>query len=315
MNKNIKFFFIGGTYRGCELLKFLIKSRNLPAFCFILKEDDHEVMNYSAQAVSLLQKHHIPFFLRKKLSSEDYQYIQQNGVYDFGICCGWRTIINFNEISQAIKFGIVAGHDSLLPKYRGFAPVNWAMINGEKEAGITLFLINMGEIDSGRVISQKKIQIAADDYAIDVYEKVSISTVALYNDFIQNYKKGTVKTYKQDESKATYTCKRIPDDGKINWQSSSIEIMNLIRGLAHPYPGAYCLYQKKIYHIRKAKFGLNNKKQYIGKITGRVISYNKDGIEVLCGKGSVLIQIWEDKEAGRIFCPSEIVKTISATLS
>ena len=153
-----------------------------------------------------------------------------------------------------------------------------------------------------------------DDYAIDVYGKITKATVELCMDLCNNDKNNTIKLYKQDENKATYICKRIPEDGKIDWKKSSVEVFNLIRALAYPYPVAYCYYKKEVYHIRRAELGEDNNKRYVGCIPGRVARFNNKGIEVLCGSGSIIIKKWEDKSKGIIEDPSRRVKSLSATL-
>lgn len=306
------YIFIGGTYRGFNLLQSLIEHGHIPKACYILKEDAHEVLKYSKKIRALAVKNNIVYFIRKKLEKKDYAYIRKN-YFDFAVICGWRTLID-TDIMSRFKFGLVAAHDSLLPKYRGFAPLNWAIINGEKETGVTLFLVNKRNVDSGDIIYQKRIFIGKDDYAISVYKKITSLTIELYLRFFDNYDKGPFKLHKQNENQSTYTCKRTPEDGRINWQKSSREIFNLIRGLAYPYPGAYCYYKNEMYHIRKARIGLDSNKKYVGHIPGRLISVNKEGIEVLCHNGSIVIMEWENKRKKIVESPAKIVKSVSSTL-
>jgi methionyl-tRNA formyltransferase len=312
MNPN--FLFIGGTNRGYRVLTALLLQGYLPKKCFILKEDDHEDVKVAEEISLMCKKHNIDCSIRKKLLDEDDKYIMANQ-FDFAVVCGWRTIIN-PKLIKNFGLGLIAAHDSLLPKYRGFAPINWCIINGEKKTGVTLFLIDEGEVDSGPVISQREIVIKPDEYAIDVYEKVTNTTIELYTEFFSTIASGAKVILKvQDEQEASYTCKRTPTDGKIDWNEKSDIIINLIRGIAHPYPGAYCYFNSTMYHIRKAVLGKSNMKNYSGRIPGRVINISGDGIEVLCGQGSVLIQEWEDKKGNNICIPSENIKSITATLS
>lgn len=308
----INYIFIGGTYRGFRVLESLLKLGHTPQACFVLKEDKHEVLKYSSRIIDLAKANSIKYFLLRNLSEADYDYIKSNPA-EFAVVCGWRTIIK-PEIIKYFKYGLVAAHDSLLPKYRGFAPLNWAIINGEKETGVTLFLLNDGEADSGDIISQKKVLIEDNDYAIDVYEKITSATVELYRDFFDNYKRNAVVAHRQDHTQATYACRRTPEDGKIVWGKSSKEVFDLIRALAHPYPGAYCIYKEETYHIRKAELGESNDKRYSGSIPGRVIKTGANGIEVLCGKGTIEITEWENKNKKIIECPAQIIKSISDTL-
>src|SRR5690606_525916 len=110
--------------------------------------------------------------------------------------------------------------------YRGFAPMNWAMINGEQETGVTLFHIAEG-VDSGPIVDQLKTDIALDDTAQTVDEKI----IKLYEDIIIKnlpaLASGQAKAVPQNDAIATYTCKRTPEDGEIHWQQSALQIYNL----------------------------------------------------------------------------------------
>jgi len=301
--------FIGGTYKGLQVLKAIIKEGHIPESIIILKEDEHEEMKYSPDIIDVACMYEIPYLCRKKLNQDDYNQLAILKL-DFIFVCGWRTIIDF-KVNSSLIFGMIAAHESILPKYRGFAPINWAILNGESYAGITLFKINNAEIDSGEIISQETVKIEPNDYAINVYKKITEKTVELCLRFIKDYKSNTVELIPQDESEATYTIKRTPEDGKINWNLSSERIYNLVRALAHPYPGAFCVYNMKTYHIRKAQIGENNHRKYVQTIPGRVIKSSSKGIEVSCGKGSILIIEWEDKECGVLMNPNSLIKSLN----
>ncbi|MEO8209626.1 MAG: methionyl-tRNA formyltransferase [bacterium] len=309
---SIEFAFIGGTRRGFKLIETLIQKKFIPKFAVVLKEDEHEPEKYSDKISHLLNKNQIPNSIKKKLNESEYIKIQESNL-DFIIVSGWRTLID-TKVNRYVKFGLIAAHQSLLPKYRGFAPVQWAIINGETETGVTLFLIKEGEMDSGKIVAQKKIPIKFEDYAIDLDNKLVDCTIEIILEFFESYQKKKINFTEQDESKATYSCKRTPEDGRIDWTKDSIEVYNFIRALAHPFTGAFCEYKNNLFYIRKAKLGDNNNKNFIGNIPGRVFKINSDGIEVLCGKGTILITEWENKTTGEVNCPSENIKSMNSTL-
>ena len=308
----MRFAFVGGTYRGFELIKELVKHDAKPLAAFILKEDDHETEIISKDIIGFLEEQKIKNSCKKKLTKNDYDLLKTLQL-DFIFVCGWRTIID-PVINEYLKLGMFAAHDSLLPAYRGFAPVNWAIINGEKETGVTLFKIDEGEVDSGNIYGQKKVEILDNDYGWDVYLKITKATVELYQEFIDKYKNNSLISYEQDEAGATYTCKRTPQDGKINWNKPSTEIYNLIRALAFPYPGSFCMYNNSNFYIRKATPGKNNHKKYIGKVPGRVIAVYENGVEIMCNEGTILIEEWEQKEEQVIEVPSVRIRSITSTL-
>lgn len=310
--KNPDFIFIGGTYRGFKLLESLITRNYVPHYIVILKEDEHEIEKYADKLVALAQNQNILFGVKKKLDIGDIQIIESK-IWDFAIVCGWRTIIPF-ELNQYFVHGLLAAHDSLLPKYRGFSPLNWAIINGESSTGVTLFKINEGEVDSGEILHQLKVTIGSDDYAIDVYLKITQATIDVYLAFIADFQADKLIFQCQNEEEATYTCKRGPLDGQIDWNQSSLEVYNFIRALAHPYPGAYCKFGDHTFHIRKASLGNNNAKKYSGKIIGKVIMINNEYIEVMCKEGTINIYLWENKTLEIVEIPSQTVTSITSVL-
>ncbi|MEP7145919.1 MAG: methionyl-tRNA formyltransferase [bacterium] len=308
----IKYAFIGGTMCGYKLIDTLINNNHLPLFAVILKEDDHEAERYSDKISSLLNDKGIQNSTKRKLSESDYQIIRDSAL-DFIIVSGWRTLID-TKVNDFTKHGVIAAHYSLLPKYRGFAPLQWAVINGEKETGVTLFMMGNGEADSGKIISQKKLSIGYDETSWELNKKIIMIANGLYLEYIDKLQTNSVNYLEQDESQATYTCKRIPEDGRIYWNKSSDVIYNLIRAVAYPYPGAFCFYNDSTFHIRKARKGESDKKIYSGIIPGRVIKIGDNGIEVLCGKGTIQITEWENKNANLITNPNSDVNSIKATL-
>jgi methionyl-tRNA formyltransferase len=307
------YVFIGGTYRGYRLMQRLLDAGYAPDHAFVLKEDQHETSQYSGALAKLMEDASIPYRVTQKLNRADEEVIRRK-TRSFAVVCGWRTLID-PSLSRCFELGMVAAHDSLLPKYRGFAPLNWAMINGERETGVTLFLINDGETDSGDVISQASTMVGPDEYAISVYERVTSFTIDLYLDLFRAYTTGTISLRKQDDSLATYTCKRTPADGRIDWNTTSSSAWNLIRGLAPPYPGAYCFLGVDRYIITKAGRGPSDAKVFAGCIPGRVLRTGAGWIEVLCGKGSIKIAEWQHADTRLVSTPDEQVRSITTTLT
>ena len=143
-------------------------------------------------------------------------------------------------------------HGSLLPKYRGRAPHIWAIINNEKEAGLTLHKIDTG-CDTGEIILQEKIDIDESDTGADIVRKYEKMYPQLIKTFITQVRENSISETIQDEDKATFFSKRNPDDGLINWNWHKERIRNWVRALADPYPGAFSF--------------MNGKKVVIDKIT------------------------------------------------
>lgn len=136
---------------------------------------------------------------------------------------------------QKVAFNI---HGSLLPKYRGRTPHVWAIINGEKEAGITAHIID-ANCDTGAIIQQLSVEITLENTGADILKKYAELYVPLVDKVLTAIENDALETYPQDDSKATYFGKRTPNDGEINWNWDAERIRNWVRAQAHPYPGAF----------------------------------------------------------------------------
>lgn len=162
---------------------------------------------------------------------------------DLLLVVGWYYMLPDAMISIAKK-GAVAIHASLLPAYRGNAPLVWAIINGEKESGVSLFYLT-GGVDEGDVIAQEKFSIDESDTIRDVLTKAKISSKKLLTENIIKLATNTARALPQDHSKATIFPKRSPEDGKIDWSWDVQKIKNFIRAQTKPYPGAFTIISNK----------------------------------------------------------------------
>jgi methionyl-tRNA formyltransferase len=135
------------------------------------------------------------------------------------------------------KRGALNMHGSLLPKYRGRVPVNWAIIRGETETGSTLHYMTE-KPDNGDIVAQQAVPILPNDTAHEVFQKVTVAAEMALNNVLPALLAGTAKAEKQDLSKGAYFGGRKAEDGIVNWAQSALEIHNLVRAVAPPYPGA-----------------------------------------------------------------------------
>jgi methionyl-tRNA formyltransferase len=138
------------------------------------------------------------------------------------------------EIPQRGAFNM---HGSLLPRYRGRVPVNWAVIKGERETGATLHYM-VAKPDAGDIVVQQAVPILGDDTAFEVFNKVTVAAEMALDRVLPALTAGTAPRMPQDLTRGSYFGARKPEDGRIDWQRSAAEIHNLVRGVAPPYPGA-----------------------------------------------------------------------------
>jgi methionyl-tRNA formyltransferase len=277
----MKIFLFLASRRGYAVFKKLIAAQAQIAGILCLVEDPHEEQVH-LKISALATEQAIPFFYSLAVKPAEYAALLQKIKPDIAFAIGWRYLIS-QEAYTLPPRGTLIIHDSLLPRYRGFAPMNWAIINGEKETGVSLFHIAEG-VDCGPIVDQLATPIYPEDTAKTVDERL----ITLYEEIIIKnipaLEAGTAKAIPQEEAQATYCCKRTPEDGEIHWQQSAEQIYNLIRGCTQPFPGAYTLLKGKKIFIWEAKV-VAAESRYVGNIPGRVIGKTQDCIEVLTTNG------------------------------
>jgi methionyl-tRNA formyltransferase len=162
----------------------------------------------------------------------------------------YRTMIN-TEVLTIPGLGALNLHGSYLPKYRGRVPVNWAVINGESETGATLHYM-VEKPDAGDIVDQEKVEIAFTDTAHDVFGKVTDAAVRVIGRAWPLIRDGKALRIPMDLVEGTYYGGRKPDDGRIDWTKTALQIYNLTRGVTHPYPGAFTFLEGKKVTVWKA---------------------------------------------------------------
>ena len=168
-----------------------------------------------------------------------HHYLQHFDVWqpDLILALGWY----YNVPKRARDFGplgCLGIHASLLPKYRGGAPIPWAIINGEKETGVTLFHL-VDDIDAGDIVAQGRFPIEEHDTCATVYEKAEMASVRILRECLPKIAAGRAQRIRQDHRQATVFPQRKPEDGLIDWSLTEKRIRDFIRAQTHPYPGAF----------------------------------------------------------------------------
>ena len=189
------------------------------------------------------------------------------------------------EILSIPKCGCINVHGSLLPKYRGAAPVNWAVINGEKKTGITTMYMDEG-LDTGDMILKSEVEIGEDETAGELYYRLSSLGAQVLKDTLRAIREGNAPREKQDDSISTYAHMMDKKLGKIDWNKQAHEIVNLVRG-TNPWPGAHTVYNEKTMKIwevaRHDACPADNE-------PGCIVDVSNDGIVVSCAKGCVIVK-------------------------
>jgi methionyl-tRNA formyltransferase len=181
------------------------------------------------------------------------------------------------ELLDGPEYGCINVHASLLPKLRGGAPIHYAIMQGEKETGVTIMYM-AEKLDSGDMLKQRNIPIKESDDVGDMHDKLSMLGAKLLMETLPDLFSGNLKAVKQDESKATFASNIRREQEKIDWNQSNQEIYNHIRGL-HPWPVAYTLDEGKRLKIWQAE---RDERQFEAQ-PGKIVEVSGDGFVVVCG--------------------------------
>lgn len=205
----------------------IVVNHGIPARDFFLK-----------MITGLAKKNKITIYCPRKINDPLFLNQIRDLKLDLIISVSYRQILK-REILGIPRVGAVNLHPSYLPKYRGKNPLNWVLINGEKETGVTVHYINEG-IDAGGILARKKIKIFQGDTAGSLQKKFVQAAPDLIERTIGLIRNGRARAIPQNEKEASYYPPRTAEDGKINWDRSAKDIYNLIRALIPPsYPGAF----------------------------------------------------------------------------
>ena len=221
---------------GHACLKALI-DRDENILALFTHEDSPDERQWFRSCAALAKSHDIPVYTAEPREGDTVERIVSDLAPDLIFSFYYRKMIPERVLRHA-RLGAYNMHGSLLPRYRGRAPLNWAIIHGETETGVTLHVM-VKEADAGDVIDMEAVSIGPDETAGQVAERIPDAAVRLILRQIDGLKAGTAPRHVQDVSKATYFGIRKPEDGRIDWRQTAQQIFNLVRAVAPPFPGAF----------------------------------------------------------------------------
>ena len=228
-------------------------------------------------------KHDIKVLQSEKLKDdrEAIEYLKELNP-DFIIVVAFGQILT-KEVLDIPRFGCINLHASLLPMYRGAAPLNWVIINGEKKSGNTTMLMDVG-LDTGDMLLKDEVEITENMTAGELHDILMVRGGNLLIETIEGIVNGSLKGIKQ-EGETCYAKMLSKNTGKISWNNSALDIHNLIRGL-NPWPIAHTTYKDENMKIYESEVLAENS----SKEPGTILSVNKVGIKVSCKEGILLIK-------------------------
>lgn len=244
---------------------------------------------YLEKILDLARSHGVPAHDVADFRQEHLHSLLASLELDYIIAVKWRTMIP-KSVVDAARGGLVVFHASLLPKYRGFAPVNWPLINGERETGVTMFYA-AEEMDAGDIIEQRARAIEDDTDAGTLDAWLNETVESMLEENLPKLADGTAPRIAQDHTQATYAVWREPEDGHIDWSRPTREVFNLVRGLTSPYPGAFSLLDGRKLVVWSAEIE-REPRTYVGRNPGKVERIiSGSGVNVLTGDGTLRLKL------------------------
>ena len=289
-----KIIFMGTPSFSVPILQALIKEETLEVIA-VVTQPDRKVGRKQVVTPSPVKQvaidHEIPVLQPEKLSgsTEMQQLLDMNP--DLLITAAYGQYVP-TKLLNAPTFRAINVHASLLPKYRGAAPIHYAVLKGDEVTGITIMYMEK-VMDAGDIIAQREIPITKEDDTGTLFEKLSLLGRDLLIDTLPDIFAGKNASIKQDESKVSFSPMISKEQEKIDWKQTAKEIYNLIRAL-RPAPGAYTLIEENRFKIWDAEVT----SEETSKEPGTIIKIDKEKLFVACGKKTVL-SLKEVQPAGK----------------
>jgi len=221
---------------GVRCLKVLL-SAGVEIPLVVTTKDDPNETQWFASAAALAEEYGLPVITPEEVNTPELERTVAEMRPDFVFSFYFRSMIGA-PLLNAGRLGALNIHGSMLPRYRGRAPVNWAILHGERETGATLHYMN-ARADAGDIVDQLAVPILENDEAREVFGKVCFAAEIILARSLPGLIAGTAPRLPQRLEDGKYFGRRRPEDGKIDWTRSARDIHNLVRAVAPPFPGAF----------------------------------------------------------------------------
>lgn len=232
----------------------------------------------------LCEDKQIPFYYWKDVKTNLLEFIRKYAVTSV-IAISWRYLLPLS-LNDILEDDIIVFHDSLLPKYRGFAPVVTAMLCRENVIGATA-LFATDKVDAGDIILQKKLSIRNDEYIAQIFEKMAELYASMAVDIVKKIVTASLNAVPQNESEASYSIWRDEEDYKIDWSMDSVDIYNQIRATGYPYRYSFTYIDGEL--IRIVSADIEKDFNFALRDYGKIWNLNNGEPLVICGKGILRI--------------------------
>jgi methionyl-tRNA formyltransferase len=236
----MRIIFLGYHNIGYACLEALIETcRELgdEIIAVVTHADDPRENIWFASVRQLAFENYLPVYQPADPNDPAFVAAMQALQPDWLFSCYYRHMLK-QPVLDLPRLGALNLHGSLLPRYRGRCPVNWVLVHGETETGITLHYM-VAKADQGDIVAQTAIPITLEDTAFTLFAKMTAAAGPLFREIYPRLRSGRAERFPQDHAQASYFGGRTPEDGKIDWRQPATTIYNLMRAVTHPYPGAF----------------------------------------------------------------------------
>lgn len=271
--------FVGSKAMAVSQLRALAES-GAPVDAVALLDDSDDERSVLPELRGLAERLDVPTVLVR--DAGDLAALVQEHRPALGLVCGWYRILPAGLL-DSLPLGWLGVHASALPAYRGFAPVVWAMINGDPVVGVSLFQITPG-LDEGDLYGQRSVPVGPDDDVGVVLARIAATSADMVRERVPAVLAGTARAVPQPRDGASYCAARRPEDGELHWGLTARELHDRVRAQAHPYPGAFSWLGDRRVTVWRAR---------VSGITawgepGSVVRISPEGVDVACGGGTAL---------------------------
>ncbi len=283
MTQGLRIVFMGTPLFACPTLQRLV-DRGDRVLAVVTQPDRPKGRGQKAlppPVKELAERHGLPVLQPPKIRVAEFVETIRTLNPDLIVVVAYGQILP-KAVLDIPRYGCINVHASLLPRYRGAAPLNWCIINGEQETGVTTMLMDEG-LDTGDMLLKRVTAIDPDENTSTLHDRLALLGAEALAETIDLLVQGTLVPEKQDDALSCYAPLLKKEDGLIDWSRNGVAIKNLVCGMT-PWPGAFTYLDGKLLKIYRVRIGTGSGSP------GTVLEAGKDGIVVACADGSVLIE-------------------------
>lgn len=300
VERNVRVVFAGGVVGSRELLRAMIRRGAMPVLAIGYDTSMRGRSGY-ADLGPLCDDNAIPLLRTNNINHPQIIEAVRKAKPDYLCVFGWSQMVGL-DLTDIPRVGPLGMHPTRLPQGRGRAPLPWTLIKGLTESAVSLYWLNE-RVNAGDLADQRPFTVSIRDDAVTLYDKIVGAQIAQLEEALPRMIARNIPRVPQDEAAASTWPRRRPDDGVIDWRQSAADLYNWVRGLTHPYPGAFTYLNGRkllVWRVEQCR-GLAFDRAEPGTVIGVIIATGEDegGLLVACGDGCVLalrrIQ-WSDEE-------------------